>query len=394
MPLLTSESVTNGHPDKIADQISDAILDHCLSADRGSRVACETMVCTKEVIIRGEITSAADLTHPTLHSLIRRCIRQIGYTDPSLGFSADDVRIDIQLHTQSADIAQGMDHGSWETLGAGDQGMMYGYATDETTANMPMPIFLAHQLTRALQYARASGALPFLRPDGKAQVTVEYDASCTPHRVDAILVSAQHAADVSEDALHAGIRSLIERTIGIPLRDSDTRILINPTGRFVAGGPAADVGLTGRKIIVDTYGGIGRHGGGAFSGKDPTKVDRSGAYAARWLSKHVIRAGFAKRCEVQLAYAIGRAALVSLHVDTFGTGTCDDARIAALLRDTFDLRPGVIIRDLGLLDVRYLPFASGGHMGREDLRAPWEQTGRVDRLRAAAATSTIATITH
>jgi len=384
--LFTSESVTEGHPDKVADQISDAILDAILSNDPDARVAAETLVTTGLVLVAGEITTSC---YADLPSIIRSTVRDIGYTRAKFGFDADTCAVLTSIDEQSPDIAHGVDRAletrdsaSAQDQGAGDQGMMFGYACDETPELMPLPISLAHALSRRLAEVRKSGALPFLRPDGKTQVTIEYEDD-RPVRVDTVVVSTQHADDVDNDTLAASIRDqVIDAVIPTALRDQSTRYLVNPSGRFVYGGPAADSGLTGRKIIVDTYGGMARHGGGAFSGKDPSKVDRSASYAARWVAKHVVAAGLARRCEVQLSYAIGVAHPLAVRVDTFGTGRMDDAAIAAAVLDVFDLRPAAIIDALGLRQPIYRQVASYGHFGRPDLDLPWERLGRLSDLQA------------
>ena len=372
--LFTSECVTNGHPDKVADSISDAILDACLAQDPHSRVACETMVTTDFCIICGEITTKATVDYA---AVAREAIRKIGYVYPGDGFDADTVEIQCRIHTQSADIALGTND---EVGGAGDQGMMFGYATDETEEYMPLPIYLAHALTRRLAAYRKGGA-DFIKPDGKAQVSVVYENG-TPVSVDTVLVSTQHSADATQAMLKDAIYSeVIKPVIPKALLASDARILVNPTGRFVIGGPHGDSGLTGRKIIVDTYGGFARHGGGAFSGKDPTKVDRSAAYAARYIAKNIVAAGLAKRCELQLAYAIGVAEPVSVFIDTFGTGAVDEDKLLAAVRRSFDLRPEAIIRALDLRRPIYRRTASYGHFG--DPAMPWEQLDLAEKLKAA-----------
>ncbi|MGK7311082.1 MAG: methionine adenosyltransferase [Candidatus Longimicrobiales bacterium M2_2A_002] len=385
--LFTSESVTEGHPDKIADQVSDAVLDAVLEKDAGGRVACEVLVTTGLVVISGEITT--DET-PDYGALARGTIASIGYTESSWGIDGDTCGVMVSVDRQSPDISQGVDPG-----GAGDQGMMFGYAVDETPELMPAPIQLSHRLTHRLAELRRSGQLAWLRPDGKAQVTMEYDGD-RPVRVDTVVVSTQHAPDRTlADIREAVIEHVIVPVMPEDLFDRDTVTFhVNPTGRFVVGGPHGDAGLTGRKIIVDTYGGTGRHGGGAFSGKDPTKVDRSGAYAARWAAKNVVAAGLARRCEIQLAYAIGVAEPVSIHVDTFGTGRVEAPAITRALREVFDFRPRAIIETLGLNRPIYRPTAAYGHFGRtpEDRDVdgrtvrlfPWEQTDRVDALEDAA----------
>ena len=377
--LFTSESVTEGHPDKICDQISDAILDAILEQDPGARVACETCVSTGLVHIMGEITTSC---YVDFQKLVREVVADIGYTRAKYGFDADTCAVISNIDGQSPDIALGTND---QVGGAGDQGMMFGYACDETPERMPLPISLAHKLARRLTEVRKSGLLDYLRPDGKSQVTVEYEGD-RPVRVDTVVVSTQHREDVDMETLRADVMEQVIRAV-IPagLLDENTKYFINPTGRFVIGGPQGDSGLTGRKIIVDTYGGYARHGGGAFSGKDPSKVDRSAAYAARWVAKNVVAAGLARRCEVQLAYAIGVAQPVSIMVDTFGTGTVEDARIEQAVEQVFDLTPAAIIRDLDLRKPIYRKLAAYGHMGREDLGVRWENTDRVEQLKAAVA---------
>ena len=385
--LFTSESVTEGHPDKIADQISDSILDAILLKDPAGRVACEVLVTTGLAMVAGEITTT---TYVDIPGIVRGTIRSLGYTDSSYGIDGETCAVLVSIDRQSPDIAQGVDPG-----GAGDQGMMFGYAVDETTELMPAPIEYAHKLTSALASARRSGALPWLRPDGKAQVTLEYENG-KPGRINTVVLSTQHAPDIAIDELRAEvIQRVIVPTLPAALFDArQCTIHVNPTGRFVVGGPHGDAGLTGRKIIVDTYGGAGRHGGGAFSGKDPSKVDRSAAYAARWAAKNVVAAGLAARCEVSLAYAIGVAEPVAVHVETFGTATVSEAAIEHALRAVFDFRPRAIIETLGLRNPIYRPTAAYGHFGRKPYVAnvdgrevqffAWERTDRVQDLRTAA----------
>ncbi len=376
--LFTSESVTEGHPDKMADQISDAILDACLAQDPFSRVACETLTCTGLVVIAGEITTQA---YVDFQGVVRGTVAAIGYDSALYGFDANTCSVISTINKQSPDIAQGVDTG-----GAGDQGMMFGYATNETPELMPAPISLAHKLTRRLSEVRKSGLMSYLRPDGKSQVTVEYDANQKPVRVDAVVISTQHAESVGNEELRADIlKHVIQAVIPANLLDAGTKYHINPTGRFVIGGPMGDTGLTGRKIIVDTYGGMGRHGGGAFSGKDPTKVDRSAAYMARYVAKNIVAAGLAERCEVQLAYAIGVAEPVSVLVDTFGTGTVDEDKLEALVRANFALTPKAIIESLNLRRPIYKATAAYGHFGREGKDFTWEATDKAEVLKAGAA---------
>jgi S-adenosylmethionine synthetase len=371
--LFTSESVTEGHPDKIADQISDAILDACLAEDPTSRVACETLTCTGLVVIAGEITTRA---YVDFQSLVRSTIASIGYNNALYGFDSNTCAVISSINKQSGDIAMGVDTG-----GAGDQGMMFGYACNETEELMPMPIFLAHKLTQKLSEVRRSGKLGYLRPDGKSQVTVEYNDAGKPVRVDAVVVSSQHAENISSEELRADIlKHVIQTTIPANLLDAGTKYHINPTGRFVIGGPMGDSGLTGRKIIVDTYGGMGRHGGGAFSGKDPTKVDRSAAYMARYIAKNIVAAKLAERCEVQLAYAIGVAEPVSVRVETFGTSSVDANTLSDLVRANFQLTPKGIIESLNLRRPIYKKTAAYGHFGRKDPDFTWEATDKAASL--------------
>ena len=390
--LFTSESVTEGHPDKICDQISDAVLDACLEQDPYSRVACETATKTGFIMVLGEITTNAFVN---FDQLVRQVVKEIGYDHTDKGFDGNTCAVMSAIAAQSGDIAMGVDNAMEakagemndahiESVGAGDQGMMFGFACDETEAYMPAPIFYAHNLTRRLAQMRKDGTMPWLRPDGKSQVTVEYNHG-KPVRVDTVLISAQHSPDISHAEITEQVmENVIMATIPAELIDRNLKVYVNPTGRFVIGGPMGDAGVTGRKIIVDTYGGMGRHGGGAFSGKDPTKVDRSAAYAARWVAKNVVAAGLASRCEVQVAYAIGVARPLSINVETFGTGKIADERIASLIAEHFDLRPGAIIRDLDLRRPIYRQTASYGHFGRTDLDLTWERTDRADALRKAA----------
>lgn len=381
--LFTSESVTEGHPDKICDRISDGVLDAILEQDKTARVACETCATTGMVLIMGEITTTASVDIP---AIARDVIKETGYDNSEYGFDYKTCAILTSIDKQSPDIAMGVDNAlegrennEYDT-GAGDQGMMFGYACDETEELMPLTASLAHALAKKLTAVRKSGEVPYLLPDGKTQITVEYDDG-TPVRIDTVVVSSQHKADVSQEQLHKDItEKVILPTIPASLLDNATKILINPTGRFVVGGPQGDSGLTGRKIIVDTYGGAGRHGGGAFSGKDPTKVDRSAAYAARYVAKNIVAAHLAKRCEVQLAYAIGVANPVSVYVDTFGTGTKPDSEIANAVKRVFDLRPSAIIDSLKLRETKYRPLAAYGHMGRTELDVAWEKTDKTEEL--------------
>ncbi len=388
--LFTSESVTEGHPDKICDAISDAILDAYLEQDPMSRVACETMATTGLILISGEITSTASVD---VQKIARETVRRIGYDRAKYGFDCDTCAVISAIHGQSPDIAMGVnksleakngDTDKYDT-GAGDQGLIFGYACDETKELMPLPISLAHKLAQKLTAVRKTGVLPYLRADGKTQVTVEYNDG-VPTRIDAIVISSQHDAAVELSQIREDlIREVIVPTIDASLMDENTRIYINPTGRFVIGGPNGDTGLTGRKIIVDTYGGYARHGGGAFSGKDPTKVDRSAAYAARYVAKNVVAAGLASRCEVQIAYAIGVAKPISVLVDTFGTATVDEDKISAAVSKVFDLRPAAIIEMLDLRKPIYQPLSAYGHLGREDLNVVWEKTDKAEALKAAVA---------
>jgi len=389
--LFTSESVTEGHPDKVCDAVSDAILDAIMAQDPMSRVACETCATTDFCMVMGEITTKAQID---AEQIIRDTIRGIGYDKPEVGFDANTCEVKVLLHQQSPDIAMGVDKAlearenhmsdeELEAIGAGDQGMMFGFATDETPEYMPYPIHLAHKLARRLTEVRKNGTLPYLRPDGKSQVSVQYDEAGKPVRLEAVVLSTQHDEAVSQEQIHADVKKYIfDEILPAELIDKDTKFFINPTGRFVIGGPHGDSGLTGRKIIVDTYGGYARHGGGAFSGKDCTKVDRSAAYAARYVAKNIVAAGLAKKCEIQLSYAIGVAQPTSVMVDTFGTGIVSDEKLVEMIRKEFDLRPAGIIKMLDLRRPIYRPTAAYGHFGRDDLNVPWEQLDKVDALKA------------
>ena len=392
--LFTSESVTEGHPDKLCDQVSDAVLDAFIAGDPRARVACETATTTGLVVVMGEISSSNDGVD--VRGAVRQAIRDAGYTKPEYGFDYQSCAVMVSLDEQSPDIASGVskslevrgqdeiDEEEVESLGAGDQGMMIGYATNETEELMPLPIMLAHKLTRRMSEVRREGLIPYLRPDGKSQVTVEYEMG-RPKRVATVVMSSQHDAETPQSVIQNDlVEHVAHEVISSSLRDGDTQYHVNPSGRFVTGGPVGDAGLTGRKIIVDTYGGFARHGGGAFSGKDPTKVDRSAAYAARWVAKNLVAAGLADRLEIQLAYAIGVAHPMSISVETFGSGHVGDSEIVGLVERHFDLRPGAIIRDLGLRRPIYKQTATYGHFGRDDLDLPWERTDKADAIRAEA----------
>ena len=387
--LFTSESVTEGHPDKMCDAISDAILDAIMKEDPMGRVACETATTTGLVLVMGEITTSA---YVDIQKIVRDTVREIGYTRGKYGFDAETCAVITAIDEQSTDIAMGVDKAleakmgedEIDAIGAGDQGMMFGYASNETEEYMPYPINMAHKLARQLTKVRKDGTLPYLRPDGKTQVTVEYNEEGKPIRIDAVVCSTQHDPEVTQEQIHEDIKKYVfDEIIPADMVDDETKYFINPTGRFVIGGPHGDSGLTGRKIIVDTYGGMARHGGGAFSGKDPTKVDRSAAYAARYVAKNVVAAGLAKRCEIQLAYAIGVARPVSISVNTYGTGVIDDAQIADLIEETFSLTPAGIIRSLDLRRPIYKQTATYGHFGRTDVDLPWERLDKVDELKKA-----------
>ena len=390
--LFTSESVTEGHPDKMCDQISDAVLDACLEQDPRSRVACETAAKTGFVMLLGEITTKAQINYD---ELVRKVITDIGFDDSDKGFDGNTCGVQVAIAKQSLDIARGVNHAlevrssevtdeEVESIGAGDQGMMFGYACNESDTLMPLPIYLAHRLAQRLAEVRKTALLPWVRPDGKTQVTIEYSHG-KPKKVHTVLVSTQHAPEVEQEEIRqAIIDHVIMPVLPVKMVDNQLKILVNPTGRFVVGGPLGDSGLTGRKVIVDTYGGMGRHGGGCFSGKDATKVDRSGAYASRWVAKHIVASGIADRCEIQVAYAIGVAHPLSVNVETFGTGHLPDEEIIHLIKEHFDLRPGAIIRDLGLRRPIFKPTAVYGHFGRDDLDLPWERLDRLEAIKAVA----------
>lgn len=389
--LFTSESVTEGHPDKVCDAISDAILDACIAQDPMSRVACESTCCTGFVLVTGEITTKAEID---FQAIVRETVKEIGYDDAATGFDGNTCAVMVALDKQSPDIAMGVDQSlesrehkmteeQLDAIGAGDQGMMFGYATNETDEFMPYPILLAHKLALQLAKVRKDGTLNYLRPDGKTQVSVEYDENEHPVRLEAVVLSTQHDPDVTQEQIHADVKKYIfDEILPEEMIDSETKFFINPTGRFVIGGPHGDAGLTGRKIIVDTYGGYARHGGGAFSGKDCTKVDRSAAYAARYVAKNIVAAGLAKKCEIQLSYAIGVAHPTSVMVDTFGTGVLTEEKIGEIIRDNFDLRPAGIIKMLHLRNPIYKQTAAYGHFGRHDLTLPWEALDKVEELKA------------
>ena len=388
--LFTSESVTEGHPDKVCDAISDAILDALMEQDPMSRVACETAACTGFVLVTGEITTSA---YVDIQKLVRDTVKEIGYDRSEYGFDGNTCAVLVAIDEQSADIAMGVDKAleakenkmsdeELEAIGAGDQGMMFGYATNETPELMPYPISLAHKLTRQLARVRKDGTLPYLRPDGKSQVSVEYDENGRPRRLEAVVLSTQHDPDVTQEQIHEDIKKYVfDPVLPAEMVDADTKFFINPTGRFVIGGPHGDAGLTGRKIIVDTYGGYARHGGGAFSGKDCTKVDRSAAYAARYVAKNIVAAGLADKCEIQLSYAIGVAQPTSVAVDTFGTGKLSNEKLVEIIRENFDLRPAGIIKMLDLRRPIYRQTAAYGHFGRDDLNVPWEALDKVELLK-------------
>ena len=388
--LFTSESVTEGHPDKVCDAVSDAILDALMAQDPMSRVACETAACTGFVLVTGEITTKANIDIP---QIVRDTVNEIGYDNGAAGFDGNSCAVMVALDRQSADIAMGVDKAlearenkmseeELEAIGAGDQGMMFGYATNETPELMPYPISLAHKLALQLTKVRKEGTLTYLRPDGKTQVSVEYDEEGKPRRLEAVVLSTQHDADVTQEQIHADIKKhVFDPILPQEMVDEETKFFINPTGRFVIGGPHGDAGLTGRKIIVDTYGGYARHGGGAFSGKDCTKVDRSAAYAARYVAKNIVAAGLAEKCEIQLSYAIGVAQLTSIMVDTFGTGKISDEKLVEMIRENFDLRPAGIIKMLDLRRPIYKQTAAYGHFGRDDLNLPWEATDKAETLK-------------